>query len=55
MVSLRSTRLFCAVVISSLLAACGSDSNPNPGNEIGAGAAQTQVALQQATITQPAL
>ena len=36
MVSLRSTRLFCAFVISSLLA-------------------QTQVALQQATITQPAL
>ena len=41
MVSLRSTRLFCAFVISSLLAACGSDSNPNPGNGIGAGAAPT--------------
>src|SRR5216110_381543 len=41
MVSLRSTRLFCAFLISSLLAACGSDSNPNPGNGIGAGAAPT--------------
>ena len=41
MVSLRSTRLFCAFLISSVLAACGSDSNPNPGPGIGAGAAPT--------------